>query len=247
MSWPPDPVAFTLGPLAVRWYGLCSAAGFLAAMVHWMRLARRDGRPSSFGADFGVLVALTGVVGGRLTFVIAHADRFLAQPSALLRFDRGGLVYLGGFALAVLAAILWGRRRGVGPAAVLDFGVTGVTLAHAIGRIGCLFNGCCHGIRAAAPWGIPAGGGCFVPVQAYEAAFNLTLYVVLNRAYGRHRPGAVFGLYLLLYGAWRFAVEFARGDARMIWGPLHAAQWICLGLVAGGALLWLGRRGSARS
>jgi phosphatidylglycerol:prolipoprotein diacylglycerol transferase len=245
MSLLTDPVAFTCGPLAVRWYGLCGAAGFLAAAAHWAWRARRDGRPAAFGIDYALVVTVAGVLGGRLTYALAHAGDFLHRPADLFRFDRGGMVFLGGFLLAVAAVSLWGRRRGVGPLALLDFGVTALPLGHALGRLGCQLNGCCHGGPAAAPWGLPSPSGSCVPVALYEAGFNLLLYGFLNRVYGRHRPGAVFGLYLLGYGAWRFGIEFLRGDVRQSWGPLHVAQWLALALAIAGGALWLRRRGRA--
>ncbi len=245
MSLLADPIAFTCGPLAVRWYGLCGAAGFLAAVAHWAWRARRDGRPASFGIDYALVVAVAGVLGGRLTYALAHLSDFLRQPADLFRFDRGGMVFLGGFLLAVAAISWWGRRRGVGPPALLDFGVTALPLGHALGRLGCQLNGCCHGVPAAAPWGLPSPAGSCVPVALYEAGFNLLLYGLLNRVYGRHRPGAVFGLYLLGYGAWRFGIEFLRGDVRLSWGPLHVAQWLALALAIAGGALWLQRRGRA--
>ena len=246
MAHPFDPVAFHAGPFAVRWYGLFCAAGFLAALAHWVARARWDGRPAAFGVDFALLVALAGAAGGRLAYALAHAPQYLAHPAELTHLGRGGMIYHGGFVVAVLAAIAWGRRKGLGPLAMLDFGVTALPLGHALGRIGCQLNGCCHGIAAPPPWGLPGPSGTCLPVPLYEAGFNLLLYAALNLAYGRlGRPGAVFGLYLFGYGAWRFGIEFLRGDPRQAWGPLHVAQWVALALAIGGALLLRARRGRA--
>jgi len=246
MSWPPDPIAFHLGPAAIRWYGLWSALGFLAAAIHWVRRAQREGRGGGFGIDFAVWVTLAGLLGGRLAFVAANLPYFVNHPGELLRIDRGGLIYYGGFLLATLVVWIQAKRKGEPGLAYLDFGVSAMPLAHALGRIGCLFNGCCRGISCEPPWGWPASGGVFFPVQLAETLFNLTLYVVLLRVDRPGRPGRLLGLYGVSYGLWRFSIEFLRGDARTTWGSLHIAQWVSLAFIGIGVLL-LARTRPAKS
>lgn len=235
-----DPVAFRLGHLAIRWYGVWVAAGFLAAVAHWTRLARWEGRRGGFGADFGVLVMVSGIAGSRLAYALSNPSEFLSDPINLVRINRGGLVFYGGFLLAVAAVWIMARIRRESYLGLLDFGVTGLALGHAFGRIGCFFNGCCYGIPAGAPWSCWSHGALRQPVQLFEAAFNLALWLLLTRTYRRRPPhGVVFACYLVSYGAWRFVAEFIRGDDRAFWLGWPVAQWISLALMAAGWALAL--------
>ena len=205
-----DPVCFHLGSKAIYWYGVLSALGFVAAVWHWNRLARRDGRPAGFGSDFAFLVMFSGILGARLAYVLANAPEYAAHPLEILRIDRGGLIFYGGFLGACAAVYVFARRRGEHPLALGDFGVTGLVLGHAFGRLGCLLNGCCYGRPSDVPWHVWTAEAWRHPVQAYEALFNLALFAVLLRLYPRRpREGAVLALYLAAYGAWRFAAEFS--------------------------------------
>lgn len=243
-----DPVCFTLGDHAIRWYGVLVALGFLAATLHWTLLGLRRGKRLDYGVDFGFLVMVSGMLGGRLGYVIAHAGRYLEHPGKILRFDEGGLVFYGGLVLAILAVIVWARRRKEHPLDVLDYAMTALPLGHAFGRVGCFINGCCYGAPADLPWATEAAGVLRHPIQLYEVLFNLAFYLLLNLLYARRpRPGTLLALYLMVYPAWRIVSAGWRGDPQIHWMGWELAQWISLGLVAFGAALWAlrPRRGAA--
>jgi phosphatidylglycerol:prolipoprotein diacylglycerol transferase len=234
-----DPVCFHAGGHPVHWYGLWVAAGFLAAVVHWTVLGRRDGRRAGFGADFGFLVMIAGIVGARLTYVLVHAADYAAHPLDAVRVERGGLIFFGGFALAILAIFGLARWHRLPALRLLDYGVTGLALGHALGRVGCFFGGCCYGLPTRLPWASLQAGELRHPVQLYEAAFNVALWILLTRTYLRKPAGGVvFALYLVLYGIWRFFAEFLRGDARQYLLGLHTAQVVSLASAAVGAILF---------
>ena len=234
-----DPIAFHIGSKPIYWYGILVAAGFLAAVTHWNWLAKKEGRPRGFGSDFGFVVMFCGIVGGRLAYIFAHLQEYLADPLEIIRLDHGGLIYYGGFIGGCLAVVGFAKWHKESVPSLLDFAITGIPLGHALGRIGCFINGCCYGATGDWPWCVYTVGAVRHPVQLYETAYNLALYGFLLWNYPRmKKDGAIFSLYLMLYSAWRFTIEFWRGDERLSVHGLHDAQWISIGLFTLGLALW---------
>jgi phosphatidylglycerol:prolipoprotein diacylglycerol transferase len=255
------PVMFRIGSFAVHWYGVAMALGFAAGLANWLALGRGRGRDYNFCMDLLFWIMASGLAGARLAFVLSDPRPFLAKPLSVFYIHQGGLIYYGGFAAAVAAVLAFAGSRRQKRLALLDFTVTSVPLAHAFGRVGCFVNGCCFGAtysgalsvsypRDTAPWWFHLCRGMIGredrhslpvhPVQLYEAAFNLALYAALLAFYSRRpRDGRVSALYLLLYPAGRYLLEFLRGDERMRWAGLTAAQGVCVALFACGAALWL--------
>jgi phosphatidylglycerol:prolipoprotein diacylglycerol transferase len=159
--------------------------------------------------------------------------------------------------------LMFARRRGVSGWDLADFSGTSLPLGHALGRIGCFLNGCCHGNLApewlgiaypadSYPWHqqigdklISAHASHSAPVHAvqlYEAVFNLALYAFLVVVYRRgSRCGMVTALYLMLYPVGRFALEFLRADHEIFLGRLTGAQVWGILLFLLGAAIWLWR------
>lgn len=223
----------------IKWYGVLTAAGFLAAVAHWNHLARREGLDPQMGSEMGVWCIVSGILGARLAYVLAHPQDYLAHPLEILRIWHGGQIFYGGLIAGILAFCVLARRRRWPLAWFADFSITAVPLGHAIGRVGCFMNGCCHGHASDVPWAIPLGGARVHPTPLYEALANLVVYAILRRFYPRRsRDGTVLALYLLLYPAARFGLEFTRGDERQHWGALTVAQGVSLAMLAAGAALW---------
>jgi phosphatidylglycerol:prolipoprotein diacylglycerol transferase len=256
-----DPVCLTLFGHPVYWYGALLAAGFGAGLIHLAWLGRREGRDPAFASDLAFWLIIGGILGARAAYVLGNWSEFADQPGQILRVDKGGLVFYGGFFGAGLAAWLFARARREPLLRLLDYTLTALPLGHALGRIGCFVNGCCQGSvhagwlsctypRASAVWwsqvddGLLSGKAAAAlpvwPVQLFEAAGNLALYLLLFAAYRRkHSGGAIVALYFLLYATLRFSLEFLRGDlsGRVVWHGLTSAQWVSLGLFAAALLL----------
>jgi phosphatidylglycerol---prolipoprotein diacylglyceryl transferase len=234
-----DPVCFYLHNHPVYWYGVFVAAGFLAAVANWNILGKINGWPSEFGSELGFWIMLSGILGARVAYVIANVDVFLAKPIEIIRLDRGGLIFYGGFIGAAVCLPVLARRRKVSTLKLADFTVTGLPLGHALGRIGCFLNGCCYGAVTTAPWGVCAQNAVRHPTPLYESAFNLLVYGLLLWFYPRRqRDGRVLALYLLTYPAGRFLIEFFRGDERLRWLGFNVAQDLSIGLFLVGAIFW---------
>jgi prolipoprotein diacylglyceryltransferase len=180
------------------------------------------------------------------------ADLLRAPLRTLLRL---GFAFQGGFLVVTACVVGVALGWGLPLLTVLDCFVLGLPLGHAIGRVGCHGNGCCHGrptrsrlaVRythpdAKAVWASGLGGVPLHPVQLYSAGGNLALFAVLNLlALEPRAPGLLAALYLLLGASGRFAVEFLRGiPTRRVLG-LSAFQLLCVGLFACGVglLAWV--------
>ena len=260
-------ILLQFGPVTLRSFGLLMALGFAAAWYAAVRLARGTHRNADYLSALVVWMMLAGVAGARLAYVAEHwRAEFAAHPSAIVRIDQGGLMFYGGVAGAALALLLFARWRCERPLDLADLMLAVLPLGHALGRIGCFLNGCCHGrvshgamavvFPARSPaWYAQCDAGLLspdaaqalpvVPTQLFEAAANLLLFALLFRLHRRasgRQPGLVTAAYLLVYPVIRFTIEPLRGDARMQIGILSIGQVASIALFAVGLLLALGLR-----
>lgn len=234
------------------------ALGFFAAWQVLAYLCRRIGRPFEPLGNLVVALMVSGVAGSRIAYVIEHwKAEFAARPLDIIRIDQGGLMFYGGFILAVLVFAGWCLWRKEHPLALGDLLCVAIPLGHAFGRIGCFFYGCCYGklsesaVAVAFPRGSPAwyeqlNAGLIgstatqslpvLPTQLFEAAANFALFVVLFFVFRRFRRGTT-ALYLIGYALIRFGMEVLRGDPRAAIGPFSISQTISLALLVAGVLL----------
>ena len=248
------PVLFHIFGKEIYSYGVMAALGFLAAILTWTWLGRREKRREGFASDLGFWLMAAGIVGSRAAYVAANWDFYRAAPLDIVRIDRGGLIFYGGLILASLALVLFARRNRLPVWHLADFAIPGLAIGHALGRIGCFLNGCCYGRPAgdhvcgqlcgvvyppAAEPGQLFAGIALYPVQLIEALCLLAIWFALLHAYPRRKKdGSVFALYLVLYPPCRFLLEFLRGDERLPWLLLDAAQAISVALLLAGILLF---------
>jgi phosphatidylglycerol:prolipoprotein diacylglycerol transferase len=251
------PILFTLGPFTVHTYGVLLVAGFLAATWAAVSAARR--LPAELLAidgdqlvDLACLALLGGIIGGRIVFVALHPEHFAQAPWNVLAIWHGGLVWYGGFFGGLIAGWWFIRAKRLDALRVSDQFVPFVALGHAIGRLGCYFNGCCYGKPTAAWCGVtfPGHPGPVWPTQLFEALGLCILFIALRRLQQPallRRPGRVLGAYLAGYAVLRFAIEALRGDQAAWWAGLTLQQVISTGLLlAGAALILRPGRGGAR-
>ncbi|HXH28347.1 MAG TPA: prolipoprotein diacylglyceryl transferase, partial [Candidatus Polarisedimenticolia bacterium] len=215
-----------LGTFTLGTYGLFYALGFLAALRLAVHYARRDRIDGSSIVDLGIITLLAGFVGAKLLLYLLNPVVYFTHPMEMLRSLRSAGVFYGGFAVAALAALLYVRRKGLPLGKVADLTAPSLALGQAIGRLGCFAAGCCYGRRCDLPWavtftdprafdltGVPLGVPLH-PTQIYHALADLLVLAVTARIMARRRfDGQVFWVYVLLYAALRFLVEFWRGDA----------------------------------
>lgn len=258
-----DPVALSLGPLRIHWYGLMYLVGFAAfwALGRW-RAARPDSGWDARMVDDVLFYGVVGtIVGGRLGYMLFYGSGQIAEdPLSLLRVWEGGMAFHGGLIGVLVAMWFFARRHKMRFFAVTDFIAPLVPLGLMAGRIGNFINGELWGHVTSAPWGMRLPCDRFAeycrglgpeaqwslplhPSQLYQAALEgLALFVILWLFSSRPRPTmAVSGLFLLGYGLFRFAVELVRRpDAHigyLAFGWLTMGQLLTIPLLLAGAVL----------
>ncbi|MFN3919909.1 MAG: prolipoprotein diacylglyceryl transferase [Methylohalobius sp.] len=242
-----DPVAIQIGPLKVHWYGLMYLFGFLGAWVLARRRAEKYGWRREEIDDLVFYGAFGVVLGGRSGYMLFYNLAALAHdPLSFFRVWEGGMSFHGGL-LGVLAAMgLFARKYKRAFFEVTDFIAPLVPIGLFFGRIGNFINGELWGKVTELPWGMvfPTGGHLpRHPSQLYEAALEgVVLFAVLWFYSAKPRPPkAVSGLFLLLYGSFRFLVEFIREpDAHigyLAFGWLTMGQALSFPMIVAG--LWL--------
>jgi phosphatidylglycerol:prolipoprotein diacylglycerol transferase len=247
-----DPIAFSLGPIAVRWYGLMYLVGFVLFLVLGRLRARQAWRGMSLqDVDDLLFFGVLGViVGGRLGYVLFYKpEYYLADPLEIVMLWKGGMASHGGI-IGVIVVMWWfARARRKSFLQVADFVVPLVPLGLAAGRIGNFINGELWGRPADPavwPWAMvfpQAGDGVpRHPSQLYQFALEGLLLFVILWLYSRkpHRPGMVGAAFLVGYGVLRFTAEFGREpDAflGLLALRLSMGQWLSLPMIAIGAAL----------
>ena len=253
-----DPVAISLGPLKIHWYGLTYLVGCAAGWWQGKVRARKSWTPVNEEqvGDLLFYIALGVILGGRFGYVVIYNfDQFLADPLWLLRVWEGGMAFHGGL-LGVMLAMWWyGRKIGSGFFRIADFVAPLVPLGLGAGRIGNFINGELWGKPTDVSWGMvfPQAPDALArhPSQLYQFALEgVVLFVALWIYSSRPRPTmAVSGLFLILYGLFRIINEFFRQpDAHL--GYL-AFEWLTMGqllslpmVIAGVALMVFAYRGA---
>ena len=246
-----DPVALSLGPLKVHWYGLMYLLAFACAWaLGRYRASRPDSGWTAQMVDDVVFYGVVGtILGGRLGYMLFYGfDQVLDNPLNIFRIWEGGMSFHGGLIGVLTALWLFGRRYGKGMWQVADFVTPLVPTGLLAGRIGNFINGELWGYPTDLAWGmrvpceklgeycrgLPPGNEWSPPLHAsqlYEAALEgAVLFLIIWIFSSRPRPTmAVSGMFLLCYGVFRFLIEFVRlPDAHI--GYL-AFDWITMGHV----------------
>jgi len=251
-----DPVAFAIGPVAIRWYALAYLFGvLLGAAYGWLLLANRRlwhrGAPP-FPAkdiwDFAFWAMLAIVIGGRTGYVLFYnLPYYLENPVQILNTLDGGMSYHGGMVGLMLAAILFTRAKGGNWLSALDLLGAIATIGLMLGRIANFINAELYGAPTDLPWGVIFPTDPLQvprhPSQLYEAALEglllfLLIRIVTHVFYGLRKPGLVAGLFAVFYALARMLVELVRLPDSQI-GYLYGG-WLTMGQVLSLPMLLIG-------
>lgn len=228
-----NPIVFTIGPFEVRWYGILIALGVLT-VIAWVLWQIKRGANISYDTAFtAALVGIpSGIIFSRLLHVIDYWGYYLENPGQIV--GAGGLTIWGAVLGAALGIWIYSRFADFKYGYFVDIVAPAIILGQAIGRVGCLINGCCYGYETDAPWAIvyvnpnalcPIGTPVH-PTQAYEIIYNLLVFGILLTLRGRLKPdGSLFMVYLGLYSLWRIVIGFVRVGTPFLFG-LQEAQVI---------------------
>ncbi len=241
------PILLQIGGFSLRSYGLMAAIGFLAAA--WLLGKNRSyAKMSADQASASLFIAMiAGLVGARIFYVVQFFDQYRNHLWRIIRIDQGGLVFYGGFLLAIASLWVFACRRKLDIVRILDAYTPAIALAHVCGRIGCFLNGCCYGRPTGLFLGVryPAGSEASLrcpdvalhPVQLYEAGGQFLLMFLYLYLLRRAPRGVAMSCYLIFYGTFRFLNELLRGDNPRVFELFTPAQLIGLAIIPAGVLL----------
>jgi phosphatidylglycerol:prolipoprotein diacylglycerol transferase len=252
-----DPVAVSLGPLKVHWYGLTYLVAFVAA--YWLGTVRAR-QPWFAGRGWTrqhvedlLFFAMLGVVlGGRLGYVLFYKpSHYFSHPAEIFEVWQGGMAFHGGLLGVITAMFVFAKRQGKHFFEVADLVAPCVPVGLAAGRIGNFINGELWGRPAdpSLPWAMafPDSGGGDVPrhpSQLYQFGMEGMLLFVLLWLYARkpRQQGAVAAAFMFGYGVFRFIAEYFREPDSFL-GLLalnmSMGQWLCVPMIVLGAVFWL--------
>lgn len=247
------PVLFKPFGFSVRSYGVLLVIGVIVAAYLARRRAPRFGIDPERIWDAAFWLVLPGILGARITYIVQNLGYYTQHLNELFSLRFEGLTSFGGLLFGFFGLLFWTKKTKTPLLPFLDVLGVPVLVAQAIGRIGCLFNGCCYGRPTTAWYGVHFEGldGRHVPAQLVDTALMLVgaLALTLIERAVKLKQGVSFGLFLCAYGLSRFIFEFfragtseevARGIASSAFlGPVHitAAQVTCLVIVLLGLLM----------
>ncbi len=222
-------------------YGLCI---MLAVMLCGFLILRKTKKAGMCFEDVIIVMAIalaSAIVGGGLLYIVVSYD-----PVQIIKYIKngdfsflmsGGIVFYGGAIGGILGALVSAKIMKLKINVLESCIVPYIPIGHAIGRIGCLLAGCCYGFQYDGLFAVKnyyvSEEGTFFPIQATEAILNLIIASILIFYSRKERSKySVLSLYLCLYAAVRFSLEFFRGDRiRGIAFGLSTSQWISIALV----------------
>ncbi len=218
--WNADPVLFSFGPLAVRWYGLAFAIGFTVGYSIVARMFKHEGAPERWLGILLAYVVVATLVGARLGHVFFYEwDYYSAHPEKILRIWEGGLASHGGTIAIIIALFIWSWCVSHKPASwVFDKIVVAIALVGGLIRLGNLMNSEIYGGPTDMPWGfIFVRDGQTVPAhptQIYEALCYFALFALLMWMYwkknAQERPWLITGVFFLGIFVPRFLIEYVK-------------------------------------
>lgn len=248
-----NPIAFALGPVVVRWYGLAYLAGFVLGAAWIWKTQKRWGLDLTLDDLTSVMIGLAFgvIIGARLAYVLFYgAGYYLEHPLEILAFNQGGMSFHGGLIGAIVGGGIVARRLHLSLATLCDLGVSAAPIGLFFGRCANFINGELWGKPTDLPWGVmfsDAGGGMVYrhPSQLYEALLEGVVIFLVLFVLSRRKPtlpqGTFLGVFLLLYGVFRALIEFVRvPDAQLgyLFGNfLTMGQILSLPLIIAGVVV----------
>ena len=224
-----DPIAFQIGPIAVRWYGiLMSSALAIGTLLAYREAVRQKLDPDQI-INLVIIAAPLAFIGARAYYVIFRWSYYSTNPSEIPAIWHGGLAIHGALIAGVLAGYFFVKWQKLKFWQIADIVAPSIILGQAIGRWGNFFNQEAYGYPTDLPWAMYIDGAYRHPTFLYESLWDLGVFLFLlwYRRRKGIKHGEVFLIYAILYSAGRFIVEAFRTDSLML-GSLRAAQVISI-------------------
>jgi phosphatidylglycerol:prolipoprotein diacylglycerol transferase len=244
----------TVGPIQVHSFSVMLILAFLGGLWLARRRAPKFGLDPGKVSDASMIVLFAGVIGARVLFILQELPYYLQHRDELFSLQFQGLTSFGAliFGLGAYALFAWRQKRPLRD--VLDLVAPSALLGHAIGRIGCLLNGCCYGVVTTSKIGVHVDDTniLHVPAQLYDSLMAFAaVWILLSIEKRGLQRGQTFSLFLILYGVTRFIYEFWRAGtvadvnrgfaSSTYWGnlPITQAQAAALVMAVGGMVMFL--------
>ena len=235
-----NPVAFTIGSLQIRWYGIMVAIAVASLLVIMPREAKRLGIKRDI-YSLALWCIAGGFIGGRLAYIIYDWEHFVANPRDIIGF--AGLAQNGMIVGVIVAALIYMGVTRMRFSELLSLGdavAVGTPLALAIGRVGCTLNGCCYGIPAPdLPWAVVYTNPNSLaplntpihPTQIYHLLWGLIVFAIVWQLRGKFKPeGGLLFFCLCIFATGDLSLRFLRDEEPVLWG-LRAAQLVDLSIL----------------
>lgn len=250
------PVLFSVGPFTLHTYGFFISFGALLCFWYLYRQSRmRYNLTSEQINNIFLIIIAASVVGGKLFMIFESPKYYLDNPLQL--FSRSGFVFFGAL-LACIPAMLWYFKKIKAPMlGMLDIMAGVACIVHGVGRFGCFFAGCCHGLPTDVAWAVTfTNPQCSArplntplhPTQFYEIAWITLVFIVILLVQQKKKfDGQLFLLYLILYSIGRSIIEIYRGDGErgFVFGPISNSQFFSALVIAAAIYFYLklGKKG----
>jgi len=235
------PILFKIGPITIYTYGVLIATAFFLGLALAARQARVEGEDPQKIMDLSFYILISAIVGSRLLYIVVEYKEYISNPLRIFKVWEGGLVFYGGFIMAMAVVIIYIRKHEMNLWKVGDILAPSVAIGQGVGRLGCFFAGCCYGRETDVPWAVIFKDPNTLapmdvhlhPTQLYDSVNGFIIFVILLvlRKFKKF-DGQLFLTYTLLYAVGRFIVEIFRGDERgfAIESFLSTSQFIAIPL-----------------
>ncbi len=231
-------------------YGVLMTIAFVLGLILVKKNLNKTSLKNLEFVDYALVISICALFGSRLLYIVLYPDQFKSLKDYLAIYE-GGMVFFGGFLAAFIGGIAFAYFKKASLKEFLDACAAPLSIGHALGRIGCLINGCCYGKPTNWPQIYRLNTdpiSCYRhPVQLYESIFLLLTFFALNYSFKRtyvlkkQKKGMTAGIYLLSYSIFRFFIENVRADDRGgLFTPFNLSISQSISVVLFGlAVLWI--------
>ncbi|HDG5481462.1 TPA: prolipoprotein diacylglyceryl transferase [Staphylococcus aureus] len=238
-----DPVAFNLGPLSVRWYGIIIAVGILLGYFVAQRTLVKAGLHKDALVDIIFYSALFGFIAARIYFVIFQWPYYVENPSEIIKIWHGGIAIHGGLIGGFIAGVIVCKVKNLNPFQIGDIVAPSIILAQGIGRWGNFMNHEAHGGPVSRAFleqlhlpnfiieNMYINGQYYHPTFLYESIWDVAGFIILVNIRKHLKLGETFFLYLTWYSIGRFFIEGLRTDSLMLTSNIRVAQLVSILLI----------------
>lgn len=238
-----DPVAFNLGPLSVRWYGIIIAVGILLGYFVAQRALVKAGLHKDTLVDIIFYSALFGFIAARIYFVIFQWPYYAENPGEIIKIWHGGIAIHGGLIGGFIAGVVVCKVKNLNPFQIGDIVAPSIILAQGIGRWGNFMNHEAHGGPVSRAFleqlhlpnfiieNMYINGQYYHPTFLYESIWDVAGFIILVNIRKHLKLGETFFLYLTWYSFGRFFIEGLRTDSLMLTSNIRVAQLVSILLI----------------